>query len=61
MSDQSTPVSPLTPAEAFDQGWHAAVLWLRYHADFHAGRWSGMEPREALKAAAQAMETANAR
>jgi hypothetical protein len=35
-----------------------AVAWLLDYADAHAGKWAGMEPREALKDAAQKMEAA---
>jgi len=41
---------------AREQGWQAAVAWLRRHSDAHAGKWAGMEPREALRNAAMQME-----
>lgn len=40
------------------EGWDAAVKWLRRYGDAHAGKWAGMEPREAVKLAARDMENA---
>ena len=43
-------------ALAHANGWAEAVRWLRRYAYAHAGKWAGMEPRDALREAAQQME-----
>lgn len=62
--DQTTDLrprgNPLMSAygTGYDRGMAAAIRWLRKHSDAHAGKWMGMEPREAIRAAADAMEDA---
>lgn len=62
-----TPMTPINPrarpdgaAEAQGErqaGWNIAVRWLRERASSHSGRWMTMDPREAIKATADEMET----